>query len=324
MRNLQTTIDLKIYRELTDFKKLSNAIVTTGTYDGVHKGHRKILQTLIDTAKKNNGESVVITFWPHPRKIVGIGNVQDIKSLSTLDEKIEILSSLGIDHLLIVPFNREFSELSSEDFIKKILIETIGTKKLVIGYDHKFGKNRAGSFEYLKKDASKYGFEVQEIPRQDLDDIAVSSTEIRKALNNGDVSKAALYLEQPYQLSGIVVKGKQLGRTIGFPTANIKVNDPDKLIPADGVYAVRVKYKEELLGGMLNIGMRPTVEGLDRTIEVNIFNFDKEIYGEELEIRFIEYIRPEKKFSGLDALKEQILSDKITSEKILSNVVNGR
>lgn len=312
---------MRIYRELRNFKKLSNAIVTTGTYDGVHKGHRKILQTLINTAKINNGESVVITFWPHPRKIVGIGTVQDIKSLSTLDEKIKILSALGIDHLLVIPFNREFSELSSEEFIKDILIDKIGTKKLVIGYDHKFGKNRAGSFEYLKKDASKYGFEVQEIPRQDLDDIGVSSTEIRGALNSGEVSKAALYLEQPYQLKGIVVKGKQLGRTIGFPTANIKVNDSEKLIPADGVYAVQVKYKEALLGGMLNIGMRPTLEGLNRTIEVNIFNFDKEIYGEELDVLFLEFIRAEKKFLGIEALKEQIQLDKTTSQKILSKKI---
>jgi riboflavin kinase/FMN adenylyltransferase len=308
---------LHIYKELQNFKKLPNAIVTTGTYDGVHKGHRKILQTLIDTAKESLGESVVITFWPHPRKIVGTGNKQDIKSLSTLDEKIEILSALGIDHLLIIPFNREFSELSSEEFIQSILIDTIGTKKLVIGYDHKFGKNRIGSFEYLKKNASDYGFEVQEISRQDLDDITVSSTEIRNALSNGAVSKAALYLEQPYKLKGIVVKGKQLGRTIGFPTANIKVSDPDKLIPADGVYAVQVKYKERLLGGMLNIGMRPTIEGLGRTIEVNIFNFDKEIYGEELEILFLEFIRLEKKFNGIEALKEQLNSDKITAHKIL-------
>lgn len=182
---------MHIYRTPQEFKKLSNAIVTTGMYDGVHKGHRKILQALIDTAQKDKSESVVITFWPHPKKIVGEGNIQDIRSLSTLDEKMEILSALGIDHLLIIPFNREFSELSSEEFIKSILVDTIGTKKLVIGYDHKFGRNREGSFEYLKKDSSKYGFEVQEIPRQDLDDIAISSTEIRNALNKGNVSKAA-------------------------------------------------------------------------------------------------------------------------------------
>ncbi len=308
---------MKVYRESDNFSRLTNAVVTTGTYDGVHKGHRKILQTLTDTAKKINGESVVITFWPHPRKIVGGTNAPDIKALSTLEEKIEILSSLGIDHLLIIPFNREFSELSSEDFIKKILQDKIGTKKLVIGYDHKFGKNRVGSFEYLQKESKQYGFEVEEIPRQDLNDVAISSTEIRHALGKGDVSKAALYLEQPYKLKGIVVKGKQLGRTIGFPTANIKINDPDKLIPADGVYAVKVKYKEEFLNGMLNIGFRPTVDGAVRTIEVYIFDFNAEIYGEELEIQFIEYIRPEQKFAGLEQLKEQLEADKIHSHKIL-------
>ncbi|HSZ25290.1 MAG TPA: bifunctional riboflavin kinase/FAD synthetase [Cytophagaceae bacterium] len=309
---------MKVYRELNDFIKLSNAIVTTGTYDGVHKGHRKILQTLTEIAKKNKGESVVITFWPHPRKIIGTGNLQDVKSLSTLEEKIDLLSSRGIDHLLIIPFNREFSELSSQDFIKNILQDTIGTKKLIIGYDHKFGKNREGSFDYLQKESIQYGFEVEEIPRQDLNDIAISSTEIRNALNCGNVSKATLYLEQPYQLKGIVVKGKQLGRTIGFPTANIKVNDPEKLIPADGVYAVRVKYKNELFGGMLNIGYRPTVEGKDRTIEVYIIDFTAEIYGEELEVYFLEFIRTEQKFSSIEELKEQLKIDESNVRSILS------
>jgi len=309
---------LKVYRTPESFTPLKNAIVTTGTYDGVHKGHRKILQALMDTAKKDGGESVVITFWPHPRKIVGTGNIEEIKSLSTLDEKTKILASLGIDHLVIIPFNREFSELSSEEFIHNILIKNIGTKKLVIGYDHKFGRNREGSFEYLKNNAAALGIEVQEIPRQDLNDIAISSTEIRKALSKGDVKTAALYLEQPYSISGIVVKGRQLGRTIGFPTANIKVNDPDKLIPADGVYAVYVNYKGECLKGMLNIGFRPTVEGQDKTIEVHILSFDKEIYGEELEIQFIQFIRPEQKFNGLDQLKEQLGKDREMVSRMLN------
>ncbi|HVD97123.1 MAG TPA: bifunctional riboflavin kinase/FAD synthetase [Cytophagaceae bacterium] len=309
---------MKVYRTPESFTPLKNAIVTTGTYDGVHKGHRKILQALMDTAKKDGGESVVITFWPHPRKIVGTGNIEEIKSLSTLDEKTKILASLGIDHLVIIPFNREFSELSSEEFIHNILIKNIGTKKLVIGYDHKFGRNREGSFEYLKNNAAALGIEVQEIPRQDLNDIAISSTEIRKALSKGDVKTAALYLEQPYSISGIVVKGRQLGRTIGFPTANIKVNDPDKLIPADGVYAVFVNYKGERLKGMLNIGFRPTVEGQDKTIEVHILSFDKEIYGEELEIQFIQFIRPEQKFNGLDQLKEQLGKDREMVSRMLN------
>jgi riboflavin kinase / FMN adenylyltransferase len=300
---------LKVYHTPENFIPLPNAIVTTGTYDGVHKGHRKILQALVETARKDKGESVVITFWPHPRKIIGTDTVE-IKSLSTLDEKIEILAGLGIDHLLIIPFNREFSELSSAEFIHTILIKRIGTKKLVIGYDHKFGKNREGSFDYLKKNASTFGFEVQEIPRQDLNDIAISSTEIRKSLAKGDVTAAALYLEQPYKIKGIVVKGRQLGRTIGFPTANIKINDPEKLIPADGVYAVYVKYKEEVLKGMLNIGFRPTVEGVGKTTEVHILDFDKEIYGEELEVQFIQFVRPEVKFEGIEKLKEQLQKDK--------------
>ncbi len=309
---------MKVYRALEEFTPLSNAIVTTGTYDGVHKGHRKILQALVKTAKTNNGESVVITFWPHPKKIIGKGNSSEVKSLSTLDEKIEILDSLGIDHLLVVPFNREFSELSCDEFVKEILIKRIGTKKLVIGYDHKFGKNREGSFEYLKENAVSFGFEVEEISRLDLDDIAVSSTEIRKALNSGDVSKAALYLGQNYKLSGIVVKGKQLGRTIGFPTANIKCNDSDKLIPADGVYAVHVKYKDSILKGMLNIGFRPTVEGLERTTEVHILSFDKDIYGEDLEVQFVQFVRPEQKFDGIAKLKEQLELDKKTISEILN------
>lgn len=308
---------MKVYREVDEFTPLANAIVTTGTYDGVHKGHRKILQALVETARENGGESVVITFWPHPRKIIGSGNTEEIKSLSTLDEKIEILSSLGIDHLLVIPFNREFSELSSEEFIHSVLIRRIGTKKLVIGYDHKFGKNREGSFEYLKENSTSFGFDIQEIPRQDLNDIAVSSTEIRKAITKGDVSSAALYLEQPYRIKGIVVKGRQLGRTIGFPTANIKIDDSEKLIPTDGVYAVYVKYKNEIFKGMLNIGFRPTVEGIGKTIEVHILNFDKEIYGEELEIQFIRFIRQEQKFDGIDKLKAQLEVDKRTVSEML-------
>ncbi len=309
---------MKVYREPENFTPLSNAIVTTGTYDGVHKGHRKILQALVETARRSNGESVVITFWPHPRKIVGSGNLEEIKSLNTLDEKIDTLTLLGIDHLLIIPFNREFSELSSNDFIQEILIKRIGTKKLVIGYDHKFGKNREGSFEYLNTNAATLGFEIQEIPRQDLNDVAVSSTEIRKALKQGDVARAALYLEQPYRLRGIVVKGRQLGRTLGFPTANIKISDPDKLVPADGVYAVFVRYKNILRQGMLNIGYRPTVEGIDKTVEVHIISFEQEIYGEELEVEFVQFVRSEQKFEGIVQLKEQLEKDRLQISRILA------
>jgi riboflavin kinase/FMN adenylyltransferase len=308
---------LEVYRKIEDFKKLSCAVVTTGTYDGVHKGHRKILSRLVEISKECDGESVVITFWPHPRKILSETQGNEVKVLSTIEEKIQLLAELKIDHLLVIPFTREFSELSSEDFIKKILVDKIGTKKLVIGYDHKFGKNREGSFDHLKKESSHYGFEVEEISRQDIDAIGVSSTEIRKALAMGDVKKAATYLTQPYSISGLIVKGQQLGRTIGFPTANINISDPEKLIPQDGVYAVLVKYKETIYKGMLNIGNRPTIDGKHKTVEVNIFDFDKEIYGESLEVKFIDYLRSEVKFSGIDALKEQLKKDKEKSIELL-------
>jgi len=309
---------LKVYNSLDAFLKLNNAIVTTGTYDGVHKGHRKILQTLVETAKADGGESVVISFWPHPKKILSNLVEQEGKSLTTIEEKTQLLKDIGIHHFLILPFNREFSELTSEEYVQQILVNKIGTKKLIIGYDHRFGKNREGSFEYLLQNSTKFGFTVVEIPKQDLNDIAISSTEVRNALLNGNVVKATMYLEQPYTLKGLVVKGKQLGHTIGFPTANIKVYDSEKLIPANGVYATKVVYKGQQLKGMLNIGYRPTLDGVDKTIEVNIFDFNKEIYGEELEIIFVERIRSEEKFSGLDALKLQLAKDKTRSIELLT------
>lgn len=300
---------MKIYRGISEFIKLDNAIVTSGTFDGVHLGHQKILKRLNEVAQQSAGESVVITFYPHPRSVVSIDN-QSVKLLTTLEEKAEFLQQNGVKHLLVIPFTREFSELSSEDFIQKILVDKIGTKKLVIGYDHRFGKNREGGFEYLKANSQKYGFEVEEIPRQDVEHIGVSSSKIRKALAEGDVVAAQHFLGRNYVLSGIVVKGKQLGRTIGFPTANVQTNDENKLIPHTGVYAVKVKYNSATYGGMLNIGFRPTVDGTHQTTEVNIFDFDNEIYGENLTIEFIEKIRNEQKFNGLEELKAQIAKDK--------------
>lgn len=302
---------MKIYNTLDDFTKLDNAFVTVGTYDGVHKGHRKILETLVKESKANKAESVVISFWPHPKKILGSStNEQELKFLSSPEEKIALLTTIGIDHFLIVPFTREFSDFSPEEYVSKVLIEKIGTKKIIIGYDHRFGKNREGSFDYLLANSTKFGIEVQEIPKQDLNDIAVSSTLIRKALMEGDVSGAAQYLENSYTLKGIVVKGRQLGRTIGFPTANLKVYDQDKLIPTDGVYAVKIYHKGSIRKGMLNIGVRPTVDGVGRTIEVNIFNFNEDIYGEELTIEFILRIRSEQKFPNVDVLKQQLVLDR--------------
>ncbi len=307
---------MNVYYGLEEFRKLDNAVVTSGTFDGVHLGHRKILNRLIEVARQTEGESVVITFYPHPRSVISPDN-KVINLLSTLDEKIELLERSGIQHLVIIPFTREFSELTSEEFIQKILIQTIGTKTLVIGFDHRFGKNREGSFEYLKAHKENYGFEIEEISRQDIENIGVSSSKIRKALQDGDIELADHFLGRSYSLSGVIVKGKQLGRTIGFPTANIQVREVAKLIPTNGVYAVKVKYKNEEFKGMLNIGNRPTVDGTFQTIEVNIFEFDREIYGENLTVEFIKKIRNEQKFNGLDELKAQIAKDKITCTEIL-------
>ena len=308
---------MNVYYGIQEFKKLDNAVVTSGTFDGVHLGHQKIINRLNEVAELTNGESVVITFYPHPRSVISPDN-QIVKLLSTLDEKIELLEKSGVNNLLIIPFTREFSELSSEEFIQKIFIQAIGTKTLVIGYDHRFGKNREGGFNYLKLNKDKYGFEIEEISRQDIENVVVSSSKIRKALQEGDVPSAEHFLGRNYALSGVIVKGKQLGRTIGFPTANIQVREIAKLIPSDGVYAVKVYYKNEAFGGMLNIGNRPTVDGTYQTVEVNIFDFDQEIYGENLTVEFLKKIRNEQKFNGLDELKAQIAKDKIICEGILN------
>src|SRR5688572_31178237 len=232
---------MKIYHGVEDFIRLTNAVVTSGTFDGVHVGHSKILARLREIAFKANGETVVITYWPHPRLVLHPEDTS-LKLLNTFEEKAELLKQQGIQHLLRIPFTREFSHLSSEEFITQIIVETIGTKKLIIGYDHHFGKNREGSFEQLKLNAPKYGFEVEEIPRQDVDHVGVSSTKIRKALEEGDIDTATHFLGHTYGITGRVVKGDKLGRILGYPTANIEIETTYKLIPPDGIYAVTVQY----------------------------------------------------------------------------------
>lgn len=303
---------MEIYHSLDQIKKLRNAIVTSGTFDGVHIGHQKILARLNETSQADNGESVVLTFWPHPRMVVS-DNRYSLHLLSTIDEKIELLASLNIDHLVIIPFTRSFSELTSIEFIQQILVEKIGTKKLIIGYDHRFGKNREGSFEFLKANCHQFGFEVEEIPRQDIEDMAISSTRIRKNLLHGNITEANELLGRNYGMSGIVVKGKQLGRTLGFPTANIQISEEYKLIPENGVYIINAIYGGNRFNGMLNIGVRPTVDGIARTIEANLFDFEKDIYGEELTIELLEYLRPELKFDSLEELMKNIQIDKQNS-----------
>ncbi len=307
---------MKIYHSLDDFTPLDYAIVTSGTFDGVHLGHQKILGRLKEIAGKNNGETVVITFWPHPRFILRPED-QTLKLLNTFEEKAELLKEQGIQHLIRIPFTKEFSQLTSEKFITNILVNTIGTKKLVIGYDHRFGKNREGSFEQLKVNGPTYGFDVEEIPRQDVDHIAVSSTKIRQALEVGDLNNAQHLLGRTYSISGRVVKGDKLGRLMGFPTANIELETHHKLIPMEGIYAVKVNYAHQEFGGMLYIGNRPTINGTKRNIEVNIFDFSKEIYGEDLSINFIKLIRLDMKFEDLEQLKQQLAKDKKHALSIL-------
>ncbi|MGB3587160.1 MAG: riboflavin biosynthesis protein RibF, partial [Tunicatimonas sp.] len=256
-------------------------VVTSGTFDGVHIGHQKILNRLQELAKEVDGETVVLTFWPHPRLVLK-GDESSLKLLNTFEEKARLLEQVGIDHLVQIPFTEEFSQLSPDEYVQRILVDQLGAKFLVIGYDHRFGRNRQGDFEYLLQNAPRFGFQVEEIPRQDIDDIGVSSTKIRQALETGDVATAHSYLGRYYDISGTVVDGDKIGRGLGFPTANISVEEKYKLIPADGIYAVHVFLEEKQFGGMLYIGNRPTLAGKNKTIEVNIFDFDQDIYGQQL------------------------------------------
>lgn len=296
--------------------KPRSAVVTSGTFDGVHIGHQKILGRLRELARDTGGETVVVTFWPHPRFVLHPED-NSLKLLSTFEEKVVLFDALGVDHLVQIPFTKQFSQLRSDQFIHKILVEKIGTRYLVIGYDHRFGKNREGSFEYLKEHAHEYGFEVEEIPRQDVDHIGVSSTKIRNALSEGDVHTANEYLGRPYHLQGQVTYGKQVGRSIGFPTANLQMLASYKLIPADGVYAVRVQVHGREYQGMMNIGFRPTVDGRTRQVEVHLFDFDQTVYGEMMDVWVIGRIRAEVRFDGVDALKAQLEQDKQAAHRLL-------
>ena len=310
---------MKIYHGLDDFTRLAYAVVTSGMFDGVHVGHQKILSRLREIAQKNHGETVVITFWPHPRLLLKPDD-HTLKLLNTFEEKAELLKEQGIQHLIRIPFTKEFSQLTSEEFIKDILVDTIGTKKLVIGYDHRFGKNREGSFEQLVLNAPRYGFEVEEIPRQEIDHLAVSSTKIRQALEIGDIDTANHLIGRPFSITGRVVAGDRIGRSIGFPTANIDIDTKYKLIPSDGIYAVTVRQGHGTYGGMLYIGYRPTINGTKRNIEVNLFNFNDDIYGESISVNFHKMIRGDMTFSSLAELTKQLHQDKIDSLAVLENI----
>lgn len=305
---------MKVYRTIESFQKGKNAVATIGTFDGVHIGHKEILGRLRESAQELGGESVVISMHPHPRLVL-FPDDNPLRLLQTVDEKIETMDEFGIDKLLLIPFTKEFSRVRSEDFIEQILVKTIGIKKIIIGYDHRFGKNRTGGLEDLRVGSEKHGFEVEEIPARQIDDANVSSTKIRNALMTGDVETANTYLDYPYRLSGEVIKGQQLGRTIGYPTANILPGDKWKLIPADGVYWVEVRWEGLKKYGMLNIGKKPTVGEFPRGIEVNIFDFDGDLYGKEIQVRFLKFIREDQKFDSLEALIDAIRGDEETCRK---------
>jgi riboflavin kinase/FMN adenylyltransferase len=302
---------VNIFYNISDFKSTKKTIVTIGTFDGVHLGHQKIINRLLELKKQNGGEIVLFTFEPHPRKVL-FPEQRDLKLITTSEEKCELLEKFNVDNVLVYPFSTSFSQMPARDYIFEILVKGLKTGTLVIGYDHRFGSNREGNLNMLKE-LEKLGiFEVEEISAQEIDQLNVSSTRIRKAIDEGDIETANKFLGYNFFVSGIVVKGKQLGRTIGYPTANIFVADSNKLIPKIGVYSVYAIYKGKKYKGMLNVGINPTTDTDNKIkVEVNIFDFDKEIYGENLKVEFVRRIRDEKKFANLDELKDAIANDKL-------------
>jgi riboflavin kinase/FMN adenylyltransferase len=300
---------MKIYNNIDDFKLIHNAVVTIGTFDGVHAGHRKIIATIQELAKECGGETVILTFFPHPRMILNPED-QSLKLITTINEKAELLEGLGVDHLIVTPFSRDFSNLSALEYIHDILVAKIGIKKIVIGYDHRFGKDRKGGLEDLQRLSKVYDFEVIEIPEQDINDVAVSSTKIRTALLSDDIALANQFLSYPFFVTGKVIRGDQIGRQLGYPTANILIGESYKLIPADGIFAVTVDVNNATYKGMAYIGHRPTINGMTRNIEVNIFDFNQDIYDQQIRMNFHHFVRSDIKFNGLDELKLQLAKDR--------------
>ena len=300
---------MKVYTNIDKFKGKGYGVVTVGTFDGLHIGHQKIISRMTKLARGNNGESIVVTFDPHPRLVL-YPDSRDLKFITAKKRKYRLLEDLGIDVIIEIPFTKEFSATSSDDFVKEYLVKKLHAKKLIVGYDHHFGKNREGNYEKLKETGSEYGFDVEEIPAQFIGDTAVSSTKIRNALMEGDVDLANKMLGYDYSITGLVVRGNAIGHKLGFPTANIETDDVYKLIAAGGVYACRVEYNGKLYNGMGNIGTRPTIGKHEFATEVNIFDFDEDIYGKEITIFFVSRLRDELKFDNLEVLKEQLGKDR--------------
>jgi len=307
---------MHIYHHIDEFVPVKNAVVTIGTFDGVHIGHRKIISGIKELADSIGGETVLLTFFPHPRMILHPED-ENIKLINTISEKADLLDQLGVDHLIITPFSRDFSNQSPEGYIRDVLVNKIGTKKIVIGYDHRFGKDREGGLNDLLRLGPVYGFDVVEIPEQDINEVAISSTRIRNALLEGQIELANTCLGYPFYITGTVVYGDQIGRKMGYPTANIVIEERYKLIPSDGIFAVKVKVAGDIYKGMAYIGTRPTFNGIRRNIEVNIFDFDKDIYKQKIVMEFHNFVRSDIKFSSLEGLKEQLAQDRIDVMQLL-------
>lgn len=311
-------MSLKIFNSIKSFNATKPTIVTIGTFDGVHLGHQKIVAQITKNADALNCESLVLTFFPHPRMV--LQESTEMKQLNTLNEKIALLDNLGIDNLVVHPFDKEFSRLTAEEFVKKVLVDVFKIKKIIIGHDHRFGRNRTATIDDLINFGETYGFEVEQISAEEINEVSISSTKIRNALLEGDIELATNYLGYDYSLTGIIFKGKQLGRTIGYPTANITIEEDYKLIPNNGVYIAKSVLNDKTVFGMMNIGTRPTVDGTKQTIEINFFDFKQDLYGQKITISLLHRMRSEQKFESIDALKNQLGKDKKTALAFIENL----
>ena len=306
-------------REITDittFTTQQPTVLTIGTFDGVHLGHQKIVERVVTIARQEGLLATVFTFFPHPRMVVQ--HDKGLKLIHTLEEKKQLLQQLGVDLLVVQPFNEAFAQLTAEEFVSTILVEHLNVKKVIIGYDHRFGRNRTANIDDMRLFGKKYGFAVEEISVQEVDEVSVSSTKIREALNKGDVTTAEHYLGTPYSLTGRVVHGLKLGRTLGYPTANIQVTEDYKLIPKDGVYAVYSYIDGRKVYGMMSIGKNPTIEGKGASIEIYFFDFNSNLYDQKLTIEFVQYLREEQKFATIDLLKKQLQDDETAARKAIA------
>jgi riboflavin kinase/FMN adenylyltransferase len=309
---------LKIFHSINDFNTAKKTILTLGTFDGVHIGHRKILEKLTQNTEDGKYESLVLTFYPHPRMV--LKEQSDVKLLNTIDEKIDLLEKTGIQNLIIHPFDETFSKLSAEEFVKTVLVDRFRIQKIIIGHDHRFGRNRTANIDDLIAFGKQYHFEVEQISVQEIQDVSISSTRIRNALKEGNMALANDYLGYEYFVTGIVRQGKQLGRTIGFPTANLQIVEQDKLIPQNGVYVVKSIINQKTVFGMMNIGFNPTVAAEKLAIEVHYFDFDADLYTQEISVSILEYLRQEQKFDSVAKLKEQLEKDKKASLRYIENL----